>query len=584
MFFSSMKKYDYIFVDYFDTIAFRTVHSHQMYTQWAKVLSAKVPEIERKRFTLERLISIRHSASSDLYKLYEEPSYELLVKDIYHKIFNDASLIEFEDFYSICYNVDLSIELGCQYPNEEIVALLKKCKGEGKKIYIVSDFYLPKSVYSDFLVHIGCDDLIDDVFVSSEIGKSKKKGALYQYVLDSLGADPAACCMIGDQKRDDVQNAEKNGIKGFRYFPLKHKLWTNISKRLKFHFSNRAIVFWGNWLYRKSLYEEYVLPLYYFIRELSKNAKQFDASRLAFLSRGGAFLKQIFDEFQNLIIPQEQTIQSLYCYNSRKVCVRAHEAFAKGGGQDLENLVVYLINFLDKDRLFIVDEGWYNHSQQQIAEVTGWETYGFYIGSRSKNKISFEDKCIRKGLLFDKAKDGSESKYYGIFCANCALYEQILTARHGSVDEYVNKNGEIVPAFKENENELYLYDTYVRKMQKKMLLTFKGLCAWSFDVELSTKNLARIMLKTAIFGNSRRMRFLNEFDKNRFDNFSTGKTKDKGVKDVKIRIGELLLHPDRYVGMFCKLQRKIYDKPLLNVLYYPVALGFYLYVRILCRL
>ena len=76
-----LKKKKAVLVDFFDTICFRRIHSHQMYNRWAECLLGKVPslaEITDK----QDLIKARMKVSSDLKNKYEEPPYSEVVKGI----------------------------------------------------------------------------------------------------------------------------------------------------------------------------------------------------------------------------------------------------------------------------------------------------------------------------------------------------------------------------------------------------------------------------------------------------------------------------------------------------------------------
>lgn len=570
--------YDVIFVDYFDTTVFRYVHSHQIYGQWAKQILARCSEIG-KFVDAKTLVRNRWSALPNLRKHCDEPTYEELIQEIYEQCNLKASGITLDYFLELSYSVDLGVELGCQYKNEKVVQTLNKLKEAGKKIYLVSDFYMPRKSYDAFFKALGIDHLFDGMFVSSECNASKRTGALYQHVLKALNVEPTSVAMVGDSLRDDVLHAKQNGISGFRYFPILHKIQTNISKRFKIDFSSQIVAKKGVELYRNSYFEEYVVVLYAFIQRLYGTAKKYEADKLAFLSRGGSFLKTLFDEYQKELVPENERIESAYCLNSRKVCFAARD-----DEKSKRLLLDYLKNFKSEKGLFLVDEGWYNHSQQTIASISGWDTFGFYIGSRRKESLDITNQCVRKGLLFDMGPKKPNTKYYGILCTNCSMYEQILTAAHGSVDFYYEEDGVVKAGLKTNEKEMYLYDKYIRNMQERMLLHFKGLCAWNGKNEITLKECAQLVLKSVIFNSNARCKWLNELDNNRYDNCSMGKARDKSVKDVKINPFELILHPDRYLGMFCKLQRKIYDKSLLNVLYYPIAFSFYAYTRLLSRL
>lgn len=66
-----------------------------------------------------------------------------------------------QSFVDSSLNIDISVEIGCQYGNLAIINMLRREKKRGKKILLVSDFYLPVSAYQDFLVNIQCQDLFD---------------------------------------------------------------------------------------------------------------------------------------------------------------------------------------------------------------------------------------------------------------------------------------------------------------------------------------------------------------------------------------------------------------------------------------
>ena len=416
---NALCSYNVIFVDYFDTTVFRYIHSHQIYGQWAKQILARCPQIG-KFVDVKGLIRNRWSALSNLRKHCDEPTYEELVCEIYSLCKINESEISLKQFSELSYSIDLGVELGCQYKNNEIVQVLGKLKEAGKKIYLVTDFYMPRTAYDSFLKALGIDHLFDGVFVSSECNASKRTGALYQYVLRELVVEPSSVSMIGDSLRDDVLHAKQNGITGFRYFPFLHKICTNISKKIEKDFSSQIIRKKSAELYRASFFEEYIIVLYAFIEKLYKIAKECEADKLAFLSRGGFFLKELFDEYQKNIIPEKERIKSEYCLNSRKVC------FAARNDENAKRLLLnYMEGFKSKKGLFLVDEGWYNHSQQAIASISGWDTFGFYIGSRRKEALDIANRCERKGLLFDMGSQKPNTKYYGILCTNCSMYEQM---------------------------------------------------------------------------------------------------------------------------------------------------------------
>lgn len=577
----------YIFVDYFDTTCFRHIHSSQIYLQWAKVLKTKFPILAS--LSDEKLVEMRHKAHHMNGEHFYEKPYHQTMEDLYSLLSDQVKLAEScSSFVESSLNIDVSVEIGCQYGNQKIISMLRKEKAKGKKIFLVSDFYLPMEAYHDFLVNLQCEDLFDKVYVSESFNKTKVHGGLYDYILkeNSIKADEVV--MIGDSKHSDVRMAREHGLHSIWYFPLRHKLWTNFSRLTKRDFSNSQLKKRFHELFHHSTFAEYAIPLYYFSRKLSEEMKPNMGGQveLNFLARGGFFMKKAYDAYQKLVMPLSEIIKTHYFLNSRKVVFLAKDAYKKKEGADETDFTLqkdYLLAHSDHGKFYMVDEGWYNHSQQMLTEMLNIETFGYYIGSCRKEKLQYDDRCHRKGLLFEMRDDNKiRSPFFGIFCTNRSMYEQLLSAPHGSVRKYKSlKDGEVQVEEKYDDKEKYIYDTYTRKLQDLMLVNVKGLTAWNIDNHISLRLLSRLLLKSALFNSRKRCRFLNDLDRNMVDNCGGNQSfQVKGIKDVRINVVELLLHPANYLGMLAKVQRKIVDKSYLLPPYYILASFAYCYIRI----
>lgn len=578
----------YIFVDYFDTTCFRHIHSSQIYLQWAKVLKTKFPILAS--LSDEKLVEMRHKAHHMNGEHFYEKPYHQTMEDLYSLLSDQVKLAEScSSFVESSLNIDVSVEIGCQYGNQKIISMLRKEKAKGKQIFLVSDFYLPMEAYHDFLVNLQCEDLFDKVYVSESFNKTKAHGDLYDYILkeNSIKADEVV--MIGDSTHSDMIMAREHGLHSIWYFPLRHKLWTNFSRLTKRDFSNSQLKKRFHELFHHSTFAEYAIPLYYFSGKLSEEMKPNMGGQieLNFLARGGFFMKKAYDAYQKLVVPLSEIIKTHYFLNSRKVVFLAKDAYKKIDGSDETDFTLqkdYLLAHSDHGKFYMVDEGWYNHSQQMLTEMLNIETFGYYIGSCRKEKLQYDDRCHRKGLLFEMRDDNKTlSPFFGIFCTNRSMYEQLLSAPHGSVRKYKSlKDGEVQVEEKYEDKEKYIYDTYTRKLQDLMLVNVKGLTAWNIDNHISLRLLSRLLLKSALFNSRKRCRFLNDLDRNMVDNFGGNQSfQVKGIKDVRINVVELLLHPANYLGMLAKVQRKIVDKSYLMPPYYILASFAYFYIRFL---
>lgn len=578
----------YIFVDYFDTTCFRHIHSSQIYLQWAKVLKTKFPILAS--LSDEKLVEMRHKAHHMNGEHFYEKPYHQTMEDLYSLLSDQVKLAEScSSFVESSLNIDVSVEIGCQYGNQKIISMLRKEKAKGKQIFLVSDFYLPMEAYHDFLVNLQCEDLFDKVYVSESFNKTKAHGDLYDYILkeNSIKADEVV--MIGDSTHSDMKMAREHGLHSIWYFPLRHKLWTNFSRLTKRDFSNSQLKKRFHELFHHSTFAEYAIPLYYFSGKLSEEMKPNMGGQveLNFLARGGFFMKKAYDAYQKLVMPLSEIIKTHYFLNSRKVVFLAKDAYKKMDGSDETDFTLqkdYLLAHSDHGKFYMVDEGWYNHSQQMLTEMLNIETFGYYIGSCRKEKLQYDDRCHRKGLLFEMRDDNKTlSPFFGIFCTNRSMYEQLLSAPHGSVRKYKSlKDGEVQVEEKYEDKEKYIYDTYTRKLQDLMLVNVKGLTAWNIDNHISLRLLSRLLLKSALFNSRKRCRFLNDLDRNMVDNCGGNQSfQVKGIKDVRINVVELLLHPANYLGMLAKVQRKIVDKSYLMPPYYILASFAYFYIRFL---
>lgn len=581
------QKHKYIFVDYFDTTCFRHIHSSQIYHQWGKCMLTKFPEL--KELSLDDIVALRHRAHHKVGEKYEEAPYRQTMEQFYDLLIERIKLfVDKQTFVDVSLNIDISVEIGCQYGNLAIINMLRREKMRGKKIFLVSDFYLPVSAYQDFLVNIQCQSLFDKVYISESCNHTKASGSMYDYVLKVNGIQPDEVVMIGDSKHADVKMAKAHGIDAIWYFPLKHKLWTNFSRITNRDFSKYALVAKFNDLYYRSTFGEYAAPLCFFCQRLSAEMATVGGQvELNFFARGGYFMKKAFDAFQTLMVAKEKVVATHYFLNSRKVVFLAKDAYdGKAGAEALDYQLQkeYVEAHSHDGKFYMVDEGWYNHSQQTLSEMINVDTYGYYIGSCRKKKVEHKDRCHRKGLLFEiRDDDKTHSPYFGIFCTNRSMYEQLLSAPHGSVRKYKAVNsGEAEVEEKYDEREKYIYDTYTKGLQDLMLVNIKGLAAWHVDRDMKLSTLANLLLKSALFNGKERCQFLNDLDKNMVDNCGGNQSSQvKGIKDVRINVLELLVHPANYLGMMAKVQRKLVNKPVLLIPYYICASMAYCYIRLI---
>ena len=107
--------------------------------------------------------------------------------------------------------IELNLEASFLEPYPEGVMLFDAAKRSGKRVFIVSDQYLPTSFLGKLLTTFGICGY-EALLLSGEIGKSKAQGSLYTVLLDRANLKAADFLHVGDNPHVDVEVARSRGI------------------------------------------------------------------------------------------------------------------------------------------------------------------------------------------------------------------------------------------------------------------------------------------------------------------------------------------------------------------------------------
>lgn len=200
--------------DIFDTLVSRSCYPDYTKKAWSIYvkdvfnLKNSIHEILEKRKNLEYLICEQNNEKYG----EKEFQYNELLKEM-HKYFNIKT--SFKNFSLKCIEIETDIEKNVQYIKPNVANVLKYCKKKHKKVICISDMYLSKEMLWDIFKYHNIDHYISDIYVSSEVYKTKRTGTLYNYVLTKLKVAPNKMLMIGDNYLSDYENSQKNGLNSF---------------------------------------------------------------------------------------------------------------------------------------------------------------------------------------------------------------------------------------------------------------------------------------------------------------------------------------------------------------------------------
>lgn len=252
---------------------------------------------------------------------YVSPYEEITYDDIYNEI-----IPEFQKFKNI--------ELECERKLLQINPLMKSnyeiAKSLGKEIILTSDMYFNKQILESFLNKNGITGF-KNIFVSSEIRKTKRTGSLYKYILNELNISNDELIHFGDNFQSDYLLPESLGIEsciipkvGEKAFSIKSNYWLyvffkskrNISRNIYKALISRRIndKEFSSYLYKLGYILGGPLVLSY-LNFILENSKKNNIDKLLFVSRDGWILKEMYRKY---LYPKFK-IDFSYVYLSRMV-------------------------------------------------------------------------------------------------------------------------------------------------------------------------------------------------------------------------------------------------------------------------
>lgn len=640
-----------IFVDFFDTLVLRHVTAKEVLQRWATCLQKKYPSLSERM--VNKLPSIRLSIFKEKRELLlkqhsetTEVTYIEAIGALFEEVKEELGGVQKEKFIAFSREVDFAVEIGCEYANTSLVKELEIEKQKGKRLFVVSDFYLYTNDMKELMSAAGISqNLFEKIYVSCDVGKRKANGDIFPFILNETGLKPENVIMIGDNRESDYEIPASMGLHT-DYRP-------NIVYKCKVHTSAKMNNGYAGKQYSTSLdemfrhgkdYSEYIGIFYVFTKRLYAKLREDDVHNIAFMAREGFFMRQLFELYQEIVVPDNKKIDTTYYWCSRRSVMagikKAQMAEEIEGEISLKNWLKSLDISLDEARRYIpftdeeaekpqllekselykslienkdffqyfedtiktnyeafmkytepyivdnkfrfVDSGWKCTTQNTIQDNYGINTVGYYIGVQKPDKPILE--LERTGLIFCEEKP--RSRYYDYLGTNIPFYQQLLSAPHGTALKYILEDGKVLIKYEWDPMEEKLYHENIEELQHFMLLKFRGLCAWDDKEVYDSKEdwyIAKLSMRSSLFANRSRLKFVRKCTDNYVQNFRQEK-RGKVQYDVKkIKIGlDIIWKPYKMIRYLSKIQRtSLYDKKVIRMLYPIIAIIFYSYTLLI---
>jgi HAD superfamily hydrolase (TIGR01549 family) len=312
-----IESYDLIVFDIFDTLLVRPFLKpvDVFYYIEKKIINPAL-------FASDRIYAEKRARLKKIRNNVEEVN----LNDIYNEL--PVSFQKYKD-------LELTTEKLLIRPNPKVLEFYNYAINKKKRVFIISDMYLPQIFIENLLEKNGINHY-EKIYLSSEIGLTKKTGKLFEYFIKESNAVNKKILHIGDNFDSDYISASNKGITPFYYRkPSTNFFLTLNNKRfLKFindnsYDINVSIIFgiiiliWLDYYGQKEDFWYrigYLLggPLSFcFTQNVIEIAKTRNISDILFIARDCYVIKDLYE-----ILKGTTTARGHYVYANRKIRYR----------------------------------------------------------------------------------------------------------------------------------------------------------------------------------------------------------------------------------------------------------------------
>ena len=331
--------------DLFDTLLIRRIHDpdlvklpvarfiselskqHNCTVGWKKIQDLR-DEIERE-----------YRAETGKHFDDHEACYPHYMEELLRQIFGDQDSAELLEKVT---DYEIFMENSMLVPREELVNWLKELADAGKRIFIISDMYLPATHLKQLVAHAGILDFVEDVISSADTFLAKASGKGYSLVAEKYGIDYKDWLHIGDNGFSDGLRAAEMGIESLIINDPREEQRKSIVKRYYNYSDGKP--FWRGRILQQlmaphegenkkqpPLYIEgynFIGPMIgLFVQRIAELSIEKNITKVFFLSREGWTFKRYWEQAMPALYPQGGLPEIDYLYVSRMALAGASCAF-----------------------------------------------------------------------------------------------------------------------------------------------------------------------------------------------------------------------------------------------------------------
>lgn len=409
---------DAVSFDLFDTLLIRRIHDPDLVKLPVARYIASLAQAAGRNWSWPRVQKLRdevekqHRARTAEQFVDHEACYPRFMRETLQVIFGeqpvDRLLQQVTDY-------ELAMELTMLVPRASFVEWLRELKAAGKRIFIVSDIYLPAAHLERLARGTGLMEYAEAVHSSADSFLAKASGKGYALLQERYGLEATRWLHVGDNPISDGLRPLEFGLQVLVLHDGREK-WRKAIVRRQYNYGLGRPFWRGRGLQqlmmpleaenipRPALYVEgynFLAPLLgAFVQHIAERCRELGITKVFFLSREGWTFKKVWDQVVPTLFPDGRLPATEYLYVSRMALAGASCAYQglTRTNADIAFLPPGNSDFLDVCRIFGLDAGLLQMHLQRHHLTPATILSPLHEGFIPENRLRFNEMLEDEGF------------------------------------------------------------------------------------------------------------------------------------------------------------------------------------------
>lgn len=338
-------KFQTISFDLFDTLLIRRIHDPDLVKlPVARFIACRARQVgisiswKKVQKTRDRVEKEQRLETAKKF-VDHEACYPTFMERTMREIFGDAYQ---ESLLHDITEYELKMESSVLVPRDKLVQWLSELHEQGKRIFIISDIYLPAEHLKTLLENAGLARYAEAVISSADSFLAKASGKAYPLIQRRYNLDKSSWLHVGDNPVSDGARAAEFGIRALVLHDGSEKYRKSLIRRYVEYGRGRPF-------YRGRALQQLMLPLESenvnqsdlyvegfnflgpmiggFVQHLADESRNLGLTKIFFLSREGYTFKKVWEQITPLMYPDDNLPETEYLYVSRMALAGASCAY-----------------------------------------------------------------------------------------------------------------------------------------------------------------------------------------------------------------------------------------------------------------